>query len=94
LTATKRKGMTPMTEVIRASLDRVEEGVLVCLSVQDERQFHLPQADYPTLRPGDVLSLTLTDGVLTEIRALPEETAALAAKNRARLRNLFRKGKG
>lgn len=73
-----------MTEKAHASLDRIEEGLLVCYT-DDDRLFTLPAADYPEMKGGEAVELTITDGRAVALRYLAEETE----QNRKKTKSLF-----
>ena len=79
-----------MTEKVHASLDRIEEGWLVCYT-DDDRRFLLPEADFPGFRGGEAVMLAIDGDRATGITLLAEETAENAEKTKRLFSALLRK---
>ena len=82
-----------MTEKLHASLDRIEEGQLVCYT-DDDRLFTLPAADFPDLKGGEAVELTLEDGRAVSVALLARETEENKKKAHTLFAALLRKKKG
>lgn len=81
-----------MDTKVHASLDRIEEGRLVCYT-DDDRLFTLPAEEHPGFHGGEAVLLTLEDGRAVDIELLAEETAENEKKVKSLFSALLRKKK-
>lgn len=87
-----------MEETIICVVDRVEEGIAVCLPDDGGKKITFPAAAFGKIREGDALALTVAErnGRQTVIRLRPAtDTEHIDQKeqNAQRLRRLFDKNK-
>ncbi len=79
---------------MKVTVDRKEEGFLVCISDGGE-VINVPEGDIPfEVNECDILDITLSGGRVTDARFLAEETEAQRLRAKSvmdRLRNKFRK---
>ncbi|MBS7645119.1 MAG: DUF3006 family protein [Candidatus Bathyarchaeia archaeon] len=69
-----------MEEKVKATVDRIEEGLAVVYSDVDERVYYVPVEGTPGLREGVKVTLTLIDGAVSGVEVMEGET--IAAKER------------
>ena len=80
-----------MEEIKRlASLDRIEEGRLVFYT-DDDLLYTLSAADFPALRAGDRVELTVADSKAVSAVRLEEQTEQAKQKTRSLFSAILRK---
>ncbi len=87
-----------MEKTIICVVDRVEEGIAVCIPDDGSEQIAFPASSFGTVREDDALALTVTvqDGEQTVIHVRPATDAEhidRKQENALRLRRLFDKNK-
>ena len=82
-----------MARKVKTVIDRIEGDFLVCCDDDTMQIRHLARADYPHLRPNDVLLITEDDGALLSLEHLKEETDTRLRKAEARMHRLFKRKK-
>lgn len=80
-------------KIVRAAIDRIEEGWLVCIPDEGEGEYLLPAADYPAFRRYDVLDLSVSDGTVLSASLCEGEGERRLQQNQNRLRALFNRHK-
>lgn len=78
-----------MKRTLRASLDRIEEGIAVLIT-DDGDSLSYPVALLPDAKETGVYELTLEGDELLSARLLSEETDARLERAQSRLRRLFK----
>jgi hypothetical protein len=63
-----------LKEKVKATVDRVEEGLAVVYSDLDESIYYVPVDKVPELREGLKVTLTIVDGEVSEVEIMEEET--------------------
>ncbi|MEM2122408.1 MAG: DUF3006 family protein [Candidatus Bathyarchaeia archaeon] len=76
-----------MEEKVKATVDRIEEGLAVVYSDADESVYYVPVEEVPGLREGVKVTLTLIDGAVSGVEVMEEETITA----RERLARLMQK---
>lgn len=79
-----------MTRQVKGTVDRIEESWLVCYT-DDGILCHLPVADYPTLKGGERVWLTMEDEEATALVVDTEETEKCRQKSKSLFAALLRK---
>ena len=82
-----------MIQKIKTAVDRIEGDYLVCCDDETLEIRHLLRADYPTLKPNDVLLLTEENGNVTSLELLEDETETRLRAAEERLHRLFKRKK-
>ena len=83
-----------MVETVICVVDRVEEGIAVCIADSDGRILTFRAEEFGPVREGDALALTVAQETVTAVRpAREDEHEDKKAQNAARLRRLFDKSK-
>ncbi len=82
-----------MIQKIKTAVDRIEGDYLVCCDDETLEIRHLLRADYPTLKPNDVLLLTEENGKVISLELLEDETETRLRAAEERLHRLFKRKK-
>ena len=82
-----------MIQKIKTAVDRIEGDYLVCCDDETLEIRHLLRADYPTLKPNDVLLLTEENGNVISLELLEDETETRLRAAEERLHRLFKRKK-
>ena len=82
-----------MVQKIKTAVDRIEGYYLVCCDDETLHIRHLLRADYPALKPNDVLLITEENGRVLSLDYLKDETDTRLRTAEERMHRLFKRKK-